>query len=212
MPSGWSGRLCRLYPIFSKMWSVTLLFASPVITSVCEKGEEHGKGSRLRRGDDEGRGQRRRRLPAATRGDGVFRVAFAVFADCALASGEMDKSWAHRTRRTLALDDDGLGDGGARQDGARLGNDARAGRGEGVAKPETAGHSAEGGRATTGGAAVRDFPFDLPERRCARDEARRRREVRTAPGGTRASHERVRYHAASSRKGRVPEGRHSHVG
>ena len=33
-------------------------------------------------------------------------------------------------RRTLALDDDGLGDGGARQDGARLGNDARAGRGE----------------------------------------------------------------------------------
>lgn len=59
-------------------------------------------------------------------------------------------------RRTLALDDDGLGDGGARQDGARLGNDARAGRGEGVAKPETAGHSAEGGRRERG-AAVRDF-------------------------------------------------------
>lgn len=77
-------------------------------------------------------------------------------------------------RRTLALDDDGLGDGGARQDGARLGNDARAGRGEGVAKPETAGHSAEGGRRERGGGGQRLSPSILNDgaREIRRGDAR----------------------------------------
>ena len=97
MPSGWSGRLCRLYPIFSKMWSVTLLFASPVITSAKDKT----KGwARTGQGDQSGF-------------SAFLRFAFTVFADCALAKGEEDKRLG-AMRRTLALDDDGLGDGGAR--------------------------------------------------------------------------------------------------
>ena len=100
MPSGWSGRLCRLYPIFSKMWSVTLLFASPVITSAKDKTMGGFAGANAAR--------------ARSVGVSAFlRFAFTVFADCALAKGEEDKRLG-AMRRTLALDDDGLGDGGAR--------------------------------------------------------------------------------------------------
>ena len=70
MPSGWSGRLCRLYPIFSKMWSVTLLFASPVITSAKDKTRFRG---------------RKRPDGAVSRRFCVSAFAFTVFADCALA-------------------------------------------------------------------------------------------------------------------------------
>ena len=51
------------------------------------------------------------------------------------------RRWRGSARRTLALDDDGLGDGGAGDDGTRGGR-ARATGGHGAAEPEAAGHPA----------------------------------------------------------------------
>ncbi len=62
MASGWSGLKCRFVPIFSKMWSETLLFGLPVMTSAMRAEEPipfaapvvRCKGASRRRGRPEG--------------------------------------------------------------------------------------------------------------------------------------------------------------